>query len=73
VPVPAGLGVQDLGYVLSLRAIGIPDAATVSAAFVLLKRGKDVFWILVGFLLLGAGERRARPSGAPTLPAADVG
>jgi uncharacterized protein (TIRG00374 family) len=56
VPVPAGLGVQDVGYVLSLRAIGIPDAITVSAAFVLMKRGRDVFWILVGFLLLG-GER----------------
>jgi uncharacterized protein (TIRG00374 family) len=56
VPVPAGLGVQDVGYVLSLRAIGIPDATTVSAAFVLMKRGRDVFWIVVGFLLLG-GER----------------
>jgi uncharacterized protein (TIRG00374 family) len=56
VPVPAGLGVQDVGYVLSLRAIGIPDATTVSAAFVLMKRGRDVFWIIVGFLLLG-GER----------------
>lgn len=72
VPVPAGLGVQDLGYVLSLRAIGIPDATTVSAAFVLLKRGKDLFWVVVGFLLLGIGERRRRPSAAPTPPAADV-
>lgn len=65
VPVPAGLGVQDLGYVLSLRAIGIADATTVGAAFVLLKRGKDLFWILVGFVLLGVGERRGQPSGAP--------
>lgn len=57
VPVPAGLGVQDLGYVLSLRALGVPDATTVGAAFVLLKRGKDAFWITVGFLLLGLGRR----------------
>jgi len=64
VPVPAGLGVQDTGYVLCLRALGIPDATTVGAAFVLLKRGKDVFWILLGFLLLGIGRRRAETSRA---------
>ncbi len=57
VPVPAGLGVVDAGYVVLLGALGIPDAATVGAAFVLLKRGKDLFWILLGFLLLALGER----------------
>jgi len=60
VPVPAGLGVQDASYVVSLGALGVADAATVSAAFVLMKRGKDLLWILAGFLLLGAGERRGR-------------
>jgi uncharacterized protein (TIRG00374 family) len=57
VPVPAGLGVQDLGYVLSLKALGVPDVTTVGAALVLLKRGKDLFWVLLGFLLLGVGRR----------------
>jgi uncharacterized membrane protein YbhN (UPF0104 family) len=57
VPVPAGLGVQDAGYVLCLRALAVPDATTVGAAFVVLKRGKDLFWILLGFLLLGVGRR----------------
>jgi hypothetical protein len=57
VPVPAGLGVQDVGYVLCLKALGVADATTVAAAFVLLKRGKDLFWILVGFALLAAGRR----------------
>jgi hypothetical protein len=57
VPVPAGLGVQDAGYVLCLRALAVPEATTVGAAFVLLKRGKDLFWILLGFLLLGVGRR----------------
>lgn len=61
VPVPAGLGVQDVGYVMCLRALGIPDATTVGTAFVLLKRGKDLFWILVGFTLMAAGERAATP------------
>lgn len=61
VPVPAGLGVQDLGYVLSLRALGVPDPTTLGAAFVLLKRGKDAFWIAAGFLLLGLGRRAGAP------------
>ena len=59
VPVPAGLGVQDVGYVLCLRALGVPDATTVATAFVVLKRGKDLFWILLGFALMALGERKA--------------
>lgn len=69
VPIPAGLGVQDLGYVLSLKALGVPDATTVGAAFVLLKRGRDVFWILFGLALLVLGRRR----GEPPLTAAPAG
>jgi uncharacterized protein (TIRG00374 family) len=61
VPVPAGLGVQDLGYVLSLQALGVPAATTIGTALVLLKRGKDLFWILAGFLLLGLGRRAHVP------------
>ncbi len=62
VPVPAGLGVQDAAYVLCLRALGVPDATTVGAAFVVIKRGKDLFWIVVGFLLLGVGRRKGEPA-----------
>ena len=65
VPVPAGLGVQDAGYVICLKALGVVDATTVGAAFVLLKRGKDLFWILLGFLLLGFGRHRGEPVLAP--------
>ena len=61
VPVPAGIGVQDLGYVLSLKALGVPDATTVGAAFVVLKRSKDVFWVVAGLLLLSRGRRRGAP------------
>ena len=57
VPVPAGLGVQDAGYILCLKALGVPDATTVGAAFVFLKRGKDLFWILLGFVLLAFARR----------------
>jgi hypothetical protein len=69
VPVPAGLGVQDAGYVLCLRALRIPDATTVGTAFVLLKRGKDLFWILLGFALLGLSRRH----GERALPVAREG
>ena len=62
VPVPAGLGVQDVGYVLCLRAFGVPEATTVGTAFVLLKRGKDLFWILLGFALMAIGKRGAAAS-----------
>ncbi|HSD67625.1 MAG TPA: lysylphosphatidylglycerol synthase domain-containing protein [Vicinamibacteria bacterium] len=63
VPVPAGLGIQDMAYVLSFRALGVPDAVTLATAFVVLKRGKDLFWILLGFALMAVGERSAsRPA-----------
>ena len=39
----------------------------VGAAFVLLKRARDVFWILVGLALLGLSER------APHAPSAASG
>jgi uncharacterized membrane protein YbhN (UPF0104 family) len=61
VPVPAGLGVQDVGYVLCLKALGVPDATTVGTAFVVLKRGKDLSWILVGFALMALGGRGSSP------------
>ncbi|HEV8549838.1 MAG TPA: lysylphosphatidylglycerol synthase domain-containing protein [Polyangiaceae bacterium] len=51
--VPAGLGVQDLGYVSCFTAFGVPEAATLGAAFVLLKRGKELLWVLGGYVLLG--------------------
>jgi len=70
VPIPAGLGVQDVGYVLCFRALGLPDAVTLATAFVVLKRGKDLFWILVGFTLLAVGERgRKATVEAPAAPA----
>jgi uncharacterized membrane protein YbhN (UPF0104 family) len=68
--IPAGLGVQDAGYMAFLRGAGIPDAVNRAAAFVLLKRFKEVFWIAVGWILLLATrarpEDRPRGSGAPS-------
>jgi len=56
--VPSGLGVQDAGYVAFFGALGIPDAATLGVAFVLVKRAKEAFWIAVGFLLFVILDRR---------------
>jgi hypothetical protein len=55
---PAGLGVQDAGYAMLLPALGM-HAETV-AAFVLLKRGKELVWIATGYTLLAALRRPAR-------------
>lgn len=52
--VPAGLGVQDLGYAACFAAFGIPEAVSTSAAFAVLKRGKELLWIALGYALLGS-------------------
>jgi glycosyltransferase 2 family protein len=57
--VPAGLGVQDLGYVALLRVVGAPEAAAAGAAFVLLKRLKELVWVGAGWSLLLAADGRA--------------
>lgn len=63
--VPAGLGVQDAGYVAFLAAFGVADAATVGVAFLLLKRSKELFYIAVGYLLfLVLGDRPKDEAGA---------
>lgn len=54
---PSGIGVQDIGYVSCLSALGIPDALTIGAAFCSLKRGKELFWAAIGYSLLLADKR----------------
>jgi hypothetical protein len=57
--VPAGIGVQDVGYVSCLTALGVHDSLNLGAAFSVLKRGKELFWATLGYLLL-AGEVRPK-------------
>lgn len=58
---PAGLGAQDLGYLAALHVLGVPDAAAVGAAFLVLKRGRELLWIALGYARVafggGAGAR----------------
>jgi glycosyltransferase 2 family protein len=67
---PAGLGVQDLGYVAFLRALGADDPLVMGAAFVLIKRAKECSYALLGYLLLVSDLRAA---GAVPLPAPQPG
>ncbi len=76
VPVPGGLGVQDLGYVLFMRALAVPDASTVGAALALLKRGKEIVWTAVGLTIFVSARRRGPLADMPgpgltATPAAD--
>ncbi|WP_449258005.1 lysylphosphatidylglycerol synthase transmembrane domain-containing protein [Chlorobium limicola] len=47
--IPSGLGVQDIGYLLFFQAIGMPDYSANGAAFVLLRRFKELIWYAVGY------------------------
>ncbi len=49
---PAGLGVQDAGYLALLRGGGDGQTLELAAAFVLLKRARELTWMGIGFLLL---------------------
>ena len=53
---PAGLGVQDAGYLAFLGAFGI--ATPGATAFVLLKHTKELVWIAIGYVTLFAIDRR---------------
>ncbi len=44
--IPAGLGIIELGYYSSLQTVS--TVGTVAAAFILIKRAKEVFWIVIG-------------------------
>ena len=54
---PAGIGVQDVGYLAVLKAYGVPDADAIGPAFVVLKRLKELVFIAIGYLLLALSRR----------------
>ncbi len=56
---PAGLGVQDYGYVLFLKSFGVSDAESVGVAFVLMKRSKELIWIVIGYILMATSGVKA--------------
>jgi hypothetical protein len=62
--VPAGVGVQDVGYVALLAALGVQDAVNLGAAFAVLKRSKEAFWAVVG-LGMWFGGSDSKKAAAP--------
>jgi glycosyltransferase 2 family protein len=57
--VPGQVGVQDAGYVAILSSFGVAGAAELGATFVVLRRGKDVVFVLLGLATSGAWRRAA--------------
>lgn len=57
---PSGLGIQDLGYLYILKGLRVHQAVNVAAAFLVVKRAKEIFWIIIGYLLLA--RQAWRPS-----------
>jgi len=52
VALPAGLGVQDLGYVAAFAGLGLANASALGPAFVVVKRAKEICWAALGYALL---------------------
>jgi uncharacterized membrane protein YbhN (UPF0104 family) len=52
VVVPAGLGVQEAGYVLLITATGVSNPVPLTAAFAVMKRLKEAVWTGAGYVLL---------------------
>lgn len=67
--VPAGLGVQDLGYATLFAAAGVPNPVDFGLAFTLVKRSKELVWVLVGYCILLALPLERLPGGL--VPAQD--
>lgn len=63
---PAGLGVQDAGYVAFFTALGLPGALGAGAAFCVIKRSRELLWCLVGAACWALARRSAAPAHGAT-------
>jgi hypothetical protein len=50
--IPGALGVQDAGYLTAWKTVGFNNATSFAAAFVLVKRTKEIYWIVTSAFLL---------------------
>lgn len=46
---PSALGAAEIAYTTLIASFGIPDAITMAAAFIAVKRTREVLWILLGY------------------------
>lgn len=58
---PSGIGVQDLGYVALFGSTGLPGAEATGAAFVIVKRAREMVWVAAGWFFVLAYARRHAP------------
>lgn len=49
---PSAVGAAEVGYATLIAALGVGDPLTVSAAFIVLKRSRELLWIIGGLLTL---------------------
>jgi uncharacterized membrane protein YbhN (UPF0104 family) len=47
--IPSGLGASEVGFVTLLVAFGFPDAITLAAAYIAVKRLKEAGWVVLGY------------------------
>ena len=48
---PGGIGASEVGFVTLLVAFGFPDAITLAAAYIAVKRLKEAGWVALGYLV----------------------
>jgi len=57
---PAGIGIQDVGYLAVLEAYGVPAASGIAPAFVLIKRLKEAVFVAIGFVMIARTSANRR-------------
>jgi len=57
--VPASVGAQEGGYVVTFVALGLP--ASTAVAFGLARRAREILWIVVGFVIFALVRDHPRP------------
>ena len=50
--IPGAVGPQDVGIIFLFNLAGLPDPLLNAFLFVFLKRSKELFWIITGYILL---------------------
>ncbi len=71
--IPSGLGASEVGFVTLLVAFGFPEAITLSAAYIAVKRMKEAGWVVLGYLVLWfVGFNPFRKVGALTSDAGET-
>ena len=63
--IPSGLGASEVGFVTLLVAFGFPQAITLAAAYIAIKRLKEGGWVALGYLVfwfLGFNPFRRAPA-----------